>query len=503
MYWKRLGIALSVPKCYTSKNLEQVGVPHFFIKCKKIGAEKMKTEFAVAITQLSAERNLPKEEVLTALESALALAYKKDISPPDQDILVKVNPDDGKVRVYIRKTVVAAVTNPNQEISWDEARKLRSTAQVGDTIEIESPTASAGRITIQSAKQAILQRLREAEHRTTYGEFIGREAEIVTGLIQFIEHNQLYVRLNRTEAILPLSEQMASDHYYKGQRLKFYLLKVARSAKGPQVIVSRSHPYLMRRLFELEIPEVRSGIVEIKAIAREAGQRSKVAVATNQQGVDAVGCCLGPRGIRLQSIINELNGEKIDIIQWHPDPDVFVVNALSPAQVAGIKINEAGKTATVIVPDKQLSLAIGKDGQNARLAARLTGWRIDIKSVSTAQAEKILQQTALEELVTEEVSLPSSPPNEPVLPQPIAGKEASQTIFPALETTRSRDEAVLVSTASGGKAEKKQIRFAEDILPTLSNVEKQAKGGKLEKEKVKGKRYRKPTFHPEGEGYEE
>jgi len=259
----------------------------------------------------------------------------------------------------------------------------------------------------------------------------------------------------------------------------------------------------MRRLFELEIPEVRSGIVEIKAIAREAGQRSKVAVATNQQGVDAVGCCLGPRGIRLQSIINELNGEKIDIIQWHPDPDVFVVNALSPAQVAGIKINEAGKTATVIVPDKQLSLAIGKDGQNARLAARLTGWRIDIKSVSTAQAEKILQQTALEELVTEEVSLPSSPPNEPVLPQPIAGKEASQTIFPALETTRSRDEAVLVSTASGGKAEKKQIRFAEDILPTLSNVEKQAKGGKLEKEKVKGKRYRKPTFHPEGEGYEE
>ena len=352
----------------------------------------MKTEFTAAITQLSAERSLSKEIVLAALESALTSAYKREMPIPKQDILVKIDSATGKIKVYIQKVVVESVADPNQEISIDEARNLQDTAQVGDIVEIESAPTNTGRITAQSAKQIILQRLREAEYHTTYGESAGREGELVTGVVQFTEPKQIYIRLNRTEAILPLSEQVQNEHYYKGQRLKFYPLEIVRGVKRPQVIVSRSHPNLLRRLFELEIPEVHSKVVQLKAIAREAGYRTKIAVSTIQEGVDPIGCCLGPRSIRLQSIINELNGEKIDVVQWHSNPEVFISNALSPAQVASIKTDETGKTATVVVPDKQLSLAIGKEGQNARLAARLTGWRIDIKSVSAAEAEKAAAQ---------------------------------------------------------------------------------------------------------------
>jgi len=467
-------------------------VTHFFIR-HKIGFVEMKTEFAVAITQLSAERNLPKEDVLAVLEAALTAAYKKERGTSEQDILVKVSPDDGKVRVYIRKTVVESIANPDQEISLDEVQKLRSKAQVGDIIEIESPEpTSTGRIAVQSAKQAILQQLREAERRTIYGEFITKEGEIASGVIQFVDRDYIYVRVNRADGILPLSEQVPNDRYYRGQRIKFYLLKVERSARGPQIIVSRSHPHLMIRLFELEIPEVRNGIVEIKAIAREAGQRSKVAVEASQQGIDPVGCCLGPRSIRLQSIINELNGEKIDIIQWHPEPDVFIANALSPAQVASIKVDEAEKKATVIVPDRQLSLAIGKDGQNARLAARLTGWRIDIKSVSAAQVEEILQQAAPKELATEEISLPLSLPSEPVSPQPVGVEEESETLIAVPEIAESQDELALVLPIQDEKPAEKQIRFAEDIMPPKLDKE-----GKTDKAKTKRRR-KQPVVH-EGE----
>ena len=463
----------------------------------------MKTEFAVAITQLSAERNLPKEEVLAALESALTSAYKREGTSTDQDIVVKVNPDDGRVEVYARKTVVESVANPEQEISLDEARKLRISTQIGDIIDIESAAKSAGRIAVQSAKQAIIQRLREAERRTTYGEFISREGEIVSGIIQLIEHDHIYVKVNRAEAILPLSEQVANDHYYKGQRLKFYVLKVERRARGPQVVLSRSHPHLIRCLFELEIPEVHSGVVEIKAVAREGGQRSKVAVAANQQGVDPVGCCLGPRSIRLQSMINELNGEKMDVIRWHSEPDMFVANALSPAQVASVKVNEEGKTAIVIVPDKQLSLAIGKDGQNARLAARLTGWRIDIKSVSAAQAERFSQQIAPEELVTEEISLPLPPPSEPAILEPVSEEKEAETVIAAIETVESPDEPTLVSPVQAEELAVGQIRFAEDIMPAMPKVEKPGREGKkTEKAKAKGKRHIKPTPQPDTADYE-
>jgi len=432
----------------------------------------MKTELKAAITQLSAERNLPKEVVLAALESALASAYKKDTSSPDQDVLVKVNPNAGEINFYIQKVIVESVANPNREISIDEARKLKATSQIGDVVNTECTPKNIGRIAAQAAKQVVLQRLREAEHRIIYEEFTDREGKVVTGTIQFIEPKRIYVRLNRTEAILPLSEQVPNEHYYRGQRLKFYLLEIVQGSKEPQLIVSRSHPNLVRGLFELEIPEIHNRIVELKAIAREAGHRSKVAVATTQENVDAVGCCLGPRGIRLQSIINELKGEKIDVIQWHADPGVFISNALSPAQVASIKIDEERNAATVVVPDKQLSLAIGKEGQNARLAAKLTGWRIDIKSVSAIEVERAVTEEpeTATEAISPEIEIMEKEPLEEELVEEIGVEESVE--FPS------------IPEAPPEKPEEKQIRFAEDILVRALKAGIPAK----EKNGVKGKR---------------
>ncbi len=435
----------------------------------------MKTELKAAITQLSAERNLPKEVVLAALESALASAYKKSIPALEQDILAEVDPDNGEINFYIQKVTVESVANPDREISTKEARKLRATAQIGDVINIECTPKNIGRIAVQAAKQVVLQRLREAEHRIAYEEFVDKEGKVVTGRIQFTEPARIYVRLNRIEAILPSSEQVPNEHYYRGKRLKFYLLDMVQGGKESQIVVSRSHPNLIRRLFELEIPEIHNGIVELKAIAREAGHRSKVAVATTQEKVDPVGCCLGPRGIRLQSIINELNGEKIDVIQWHSDPTVFISNALSPAQVANIKIDEERNVATVVVPDKQLSLAIGKEGQNARLAAKLTGWRIDIKSVSAIEVEKaVIQEPETEE----EAIYPEVMEIEPLEPELIEEIGVEESVeFPS------------ISEAPPEKPEEKQIRFAEDILMQAlkKEIPDKVKNGVKGKAKRKGK----------------
>lgn len=433
----------------------------------------MKTELKAAITQLSAERNLPKEIVLSALESALASAYKKSMSALEQDVTVRVDPESGEINFYLQKVVVESVTNPDREISIKEARKLRATAQLGDVINIECTPKNIGRIAVQAAKQVVLQRLREAEHRIVYEEFTDREGKVVSGTIQFTEAKRIYVRLNRIEAILPANEQVPSERYYRGQRLKFYLVEMSQREKEPQIIVSRSHPNLIRGLFELEIPEVHNGVVELKALAREAGHRTKVAVATVQENVDPVGSCLGPRGIRLQSIINELNGEKIDVIQWHPDPAMFIANALSPAQVASIRTDEQKNTATVVVPDKQLSLAIGKEGQNARLAAKLTGWRIDIKSVSAIEAEK------------------------PVTPEPeTAAKGAARKVTarePVEEVSAEEIGAAepveipAIQEAPSEKPEEKHIRFAEDILVQALKAKAPDKAKSEAKGKKKGK----------------
>jgi N utilization substance protein A len=433
----------------------------------------MRTELRTAITQLSAERNLPKEVVLAALESALASAYKKSISELEQDVVVKVDADIGEINFYIQKVVVESVTNPNHEISLKEARKLRATAQLGDVINIECTPDNIGRIAVQAAKQVVLQRLREAEHRIVYEEFTDREGNVVTGIIQFIEPKRIYVRLNRIEAVLPVNEQVHNEHYYRGQRLKFYILEMIQRDKEPQIIVSRSHPNLIRGLFELEIPEIHNGIVQLKSIAREAGHRTKVAVATTQENVDPVGCCLGPRGIRLQSIINELNGEKIDVIQWHADPGIFISNALNPAQVASIKIDEEKNTSTVIVPDKQLSLAIGKEGQNARLAAKLTGWRIDIKSVSAIESEKAVLEEP--EMAAEVVPLDFQE-DESLEAEPIEDIGTEEIVeFPVFPETPPE------------QPEEKHIRFAEDILMRAMKTEKPDKTPDAPKGKRKGK----------------
>ncbi len=456
----------------------------------------MKTEFMAAIAQLSAERNLPKEVILAALESALVSAYKKDIFTREQDISAKIDPNTGDIKVYIRKVVVESFIDPHREVSLDDARKLRDSIQVGEIVEVESTPRDAGRIAAQTARQVVLQRLREAEHRVIYEQFAGKEGEIVSGTIQFIQPKQIYVTLGKGEAILPFSEQVPNERYHVGQQFKFYLLEISQGVKGLQIIVSRSHPNLLRRLFELEIPEIHSGVVELKAIAREAGHRSKVAVSTHQEGIEPVGCCLGPRGVRLQSIINELNGEKIDMIQWHADPKIFISNALSPAKVASTELNEAEKTATVVVPDRQLSLAIGKEGQNARLAARLSGWRIDIKSASTAEAERIsLPEAAPQELETiaGEGEFPSIVPSEPQAAEPVSGGEVKE-----LTTLLASEEFILASKAPSERSEEKpQLRFAEDILPS------RGKSIKLEKDKVKSKGHRKKKTYFKEDGPEE
>ncbi|MFH1647127.1 MAG: transcription termination factor NusA, partial [Chloroflexota bacterium] len=344
----------------------------------------MKSDFLLAITQLSAEKNLPKDVVLTAVEAALASAYKKDNFASSQNIAVKINPNSGKVEVWAEKTVVEKPAETRYEISLEDARKLKEDAQMGDAIMVEATPANTGRIAAQTAKQVILQRLHEAEHSAIFEEYADREGEVVSGVVQRFEMGQAYIELGRTEAVLPAAEQVRTERYRIGQRLKVVLLQVARTSKGPRVIVSRSHPDLLRRLFELEVPEVYNGTVEIKSISREAGFRSKIAVAAKQQGIDPVGCCVGLRGIRIQNIVSELSGEKIDVVQWSPDTAAFIANALSPAHIISVELNQHDQTATVLVPHRHLALAPGQEGQTARLAATLTGWRTEINSASMA-----------------------------------------------------------------------------------------------------------------------
>lgn len=431
----------------------------------------MRRELMAAVSQLSAERNLSREVVLSIVEAALAAAYKKHAFSDEQDVSVKLDPNTGNVKVYVKKTVVEEVSNSQLEISLEEARKLRSGVQAGETVELKTTPSHAGRIAVQAVKQNIMQRLREAEHQKTFEEFSSREGEIATGVVQFIAPTQVYVNLGRVEAILPVKEQLPNERYRVGQRLKLYLLKIIQEGKGTQIVVSRSHPNLLRRLFELEIPEVHSGVVCVEAVAREAGKRSKVAVSTPQEGVEPIGCCLGPRGIRLQNIVAELHNEKIDLILWHADPRVFISNALSPAQVASIDLDGIEKVATITVPDRQLSLAIGKEGQNARLSAKLTGWRIDIKSVSAAEAEKAVVAEAIPEEVVEEAKEEELPVAAEEIQAPVPVPASAAAEAPPGVTTK---EPVL--------------RFAEDILPRLHEGETpQKQKGKAKVVKGKAK----------------
>ncbi len=469
----------------------------------------MKSDFLLAITQLSAEKNLPKDVVLTAVEAALVSAYKKDHFSANQNIAVKINPNNGKVEVWAEKTVVEKPADKRYEISLEEAKAIKEDAEIDGTVMIEATPANAGRIAAQTAKQVILQRLHEAEHSAIFEEFADKEGEVVSGVVQRFEMGNVHIDLGRTEAILPPPEQVRTERYRIGQRLKVVLLQVARTAKGPKVIVSRSHPELLRRLFELEVPEVYNGTVEIKSIAREAGFRSKIAVAAKQEGIDPVGCCVGLRGIRIQNIVNELNGEKIDVVMWNSDSATFIANALSPAQIVSVVLNEGDQAATVIVPDKQLSLAIGKEGQNARLAAKLSGWRIDIKSASLAEAEKreavkaAPEVAAVEEAeaeVEEAVEAVAETPVAEELPEEILaelalpGEEIGIAEEPVTEEAEPIEEELLappqIIFEPADTEGKPQLRFAEDIMAPR-RTKSATKSTK--KKKKKGATYAKDT----------
>ncbi|GAB4528497.1 MAG: hypothetical protein Kow0063_04790 [Anaerolineae bacterium] len=350
----------------------------------------MNKEFISAINQVCHERQLSKDVVLEAIEAALISAYKRNFGAA-QTITAKIDPETGVARVFVEKEVVPEVIDSKSQITLDEAREYKADVNIGDVIHIETTPADFGRIAAQTAKQVILQRIREAERDSLYNSYAEREGEIINGTVQSIEPQQVTLSLGKVEAILPRSEQIPTERYSIGQRLRAYVSEVQKTSRGPTIIVSRTHRNMLRRLLELEVPEIFNGTVEIKSIAREAGYRSKVAVAALQEGVDPVGSCVGMRGVRIQSIVNELNGEKIDVVQWSPDVAEFIANGLSPAKVLNVILQDGGegKTAVVVVPDKQLSLAIGKEGQNARLAAKLTGWRIDIKSATEAAEEAL------------------------------------------------------------------------------------------------------------------
>jgi len=336
-------------------------------------------EFLEALAQLEKERGIKKEVLLEALEAALVSAYKKNFSSA-QNVRVQIDRGTGEVKVFARKVVVDKVEDPRLEVSLAEAKEIDPRYEIEDIVEFEVTPREFGRIAAQNAKQVVVQRIREAERGIIFEEFADREGDIVTGIIQKFEQKNVLLDLGRAEAILAASEQMPSDVYRPGERLKAYVLEVNRTTKGPQILVSRTHPGFLKRLFELEVPEIHDGTVEIKAIAREAGMRSKMAVWARDPNVDPVGACVGPRGMRVQAVVNELRGEKIDIIKWSGIPEEFIASALSPARVVGVALEEEGRVARVLVPENQLSLAIGKEGQNARLAAKLTGWKIDIKS---------------------------------------------------------------------------------------------------------------------------
>lgn len=343
----------------------------------------MNVDFIEALEQLGREKGIDKDTLLEAIEAALISGYKRNFNSAP-NVRVDISRETGVVRVFARKTVSEQPEDTRLEISLDAARDIDPNYQVGDIVEIEITPRDFGRIAAQTAKQVVTQRIREAERSVIYGKYVDREEDIVSGIVQRTDGRMTYVDLGETEAVLPVTEQMPTDHFRNGDRIKAYIARVERTTKGPQVVLSRTHPGLLKRLFELEVPEIYDGIVEIKAVSREAGYRSKIAVHSRNPEVDPIGACVGARGARVQAVVNELNGEKVDIIKWSEDPAEFVANSLSPAKVVDVQILEGEKVARTIVPDHQLSLAIGKEGQNARLAAKLTQWKIDIKSESQA-----------------------------------------------------------------------------------------------------------------------
>ncbi|MBW6464405.1 MAG: transcription termination factor NusA [Firmicutes bacterium] len=375
----------------------------------------MNKELFAAIESLEKEKGISKEVLFEALEIALISAYKRNFQSAPA-VSVNIDRETGEIKVFSQLKVVENVESDQQEVNLYEARVYDPRCQIGDIVEMDVTPKEFGRIAAQTAKQVVIQRIREAERELIFESFVDRTEEIITGLVRRFEQRNVIIDLGRTEAILPIDEQIPYERYRQGERVKTFIVDVKKTTKGPQIIVSRTHTGFLKRLFEMEVPEIFEGIVEIKAAAREAGHRSKLAVHSNNNDIDPVGACVGPKGSRVQAISNELKGEKIDIVKWSEESEEYIANALSPAKVASVFLNSENKMATVVVPDSQLSLAIGKEGQNARLAAKITGWKIDISS-ETQFTEKSLSAIGLSDEsaeVQEVITGVDSAENEPV-----------------------------------------------------------------------------------------
>ena len=359
----------------------------------------MNSEFMGALNALENEKGIPKDTILDAIEMALVSAYKKDYGQ-NANVRVSIDRDTGAIQLLALKTVVEQVESSNTEILLQDARAINPLYETGDVIEEEIFPENFGRIATMTAKQVVMQRIREAERGIIFDEFSEKENEALTAIVRHQERSGVLVELGRTDGYIPQNEMMPGEPYEKNKHIKVYIIEVKATNRGPQILVSRTHPGLVKRLFELEVPEIAAGMVQIRSIAREAGFRTKISVSSTSPQIDAVGSCVGQRGVRVENIVRELNNEKIDIIEWDADPAIYIAKALSPAKVVMVYINETEKAAKVIVPDNQLSLAIGKEGQNARLAAKLTGWKIDIKSQS--QSDKELSELAQMDLPEDE-----------------------------------------------------------------------------------------------------
>lgn len=452
----------------------------------------MNGEMISAMKQIEKERQIPIEVLLEAIESALLSAYKRNFGAT-QNVAVQIDRQTGGVRVLARKTVVSTVKDAQVEISLAEAKAMEPTVKKGEILEFEITPQDFGRIAAQTAKQVIVQRIREAERDIIFTEYSARQGDIVSGVVQRYEQRNILVDLGRAEAVLPQSEQVPYENFRHGDRIKAYVLEVKKTTRGPQVVISRTHPNLIKRLFELEVPEIRQGVIEIKALVREPGHRSKIAVKSKDSNVDAVGACVGPKGSRVQTVVDELRGEKIDIINWNEDLVTYISNSLSPAKVVTVTVYDYDKSALVMVPDHQLSLAIGKEGQNVRLAAKITGWKIDIKS---------------------ETQVKESPPEPP--PMPVVEEAAEEVVeveeeVEAEETAEVQSEEAVEEVVAEETVEVSQEELIVPAPEAVDASEEKKKEGKkkkdafIEEKGFKKKRVMKEKIrkHGEYEDYED
>lgn len=398
---------------------------------------KESKEFLDALNLVAKEKGIDKEIIFEAIEASLVSACKKHFGT-SQNIKVDMNRETGEVKCYMQKTIVETVEDPQMEIALDMARVVKADYQVGDVVDIEVTPKNFGRISAQTAKQVVVQKFREAEREILFNQYITKEREVVTAVVQRKERRNVILQMGKIDAVLAANEQIPGEQYNFMDRVKVYVLEVKQTTKGPQIFVSRTHPELVKRLFEQEVPEVHDGTVEIKSIAREAGSRTKIAVYSKNENVDALGACVGQNGYRVNVIVSELGGEKIDVINWSEDPKEFIAAALSPSKVLEVALNEAEQSAKIVVPDHQLSLAIGKEGQNARLSAKLTGWRIDIKSETQARETNFLAEDPVTEEIAEEAATAEEMDTEAV-----AEAEDAETVDTeaAVETEEAEEAA--------------------------------------------------------------